>query len=157
MFENSEKCDPNRVKGSHLRSKPHFWRLVYRLTADNSADSLTVSANRESNYSRKWVLTNDSLTTSVFCAGLKFWQIKKALKIKWFQCFAAICHFWLWPRRDLPGTGSTILSVKTLDFLKIMDVPFLHTRTFQCSSYIYNAKVAIIVWFQAVFSVKNSF
>lgn len=23
-----------------------------------------------------------SLTTSVFCAGLKFWQIKKALKIK---------------------------------------------------------------------------
>lgn len=62
-----------------------------------------------------------------------------------------------WPRRDLPETGSTILSVKTLDFLKIMDVPFLHTRTFQCSSYIYNAKVAIIVWFQAVFSVKNSF
>lgn len=47
--------------------------------------------------------------------------------------------------RDLPETGSSILSINTLDFLKIMDVPFLHTRTFQCSSYIYNAKVAIIV------------
>ncbi len=29
-----------------------------------------------------WCFTNDSLTTSVFCAVLKFWQIKKALKIK---------------------------------------------------------------------------
>ena len=24
---------------------------------------------------------------------------RKALKIRWFQCFAAICHFVLWPRR----------------------------------------------------------
>lgn len=53
MFRNSENCDPNRVKGSLPRSKPHFERLTYSLTADNSADSLTVSANRESNYSRK--------------------------------------------------------------------------------------------------------
>lgn len=37
----------------------------------------------ECSIARCWrVLTNDSFTTSVFCAGLKFWQIKKALKIK---------------------------------------------------------------------------
>lgn len=41
--------------------------------------------------------------------------------------------------------GATMLFVSTLDSLKIIDVPFLHTREFQCSSYIYNAKVAIIV------------
>ena len=60
----------------------------------------------------------------------------------------AACGFalsYVTPRRDLPEAGPTILPVNTLGFLKIMDVPFLHTRKLQCSSYIYNAKVAIIV------------
>lgn len=52
MFINSENCDLNRVKGSILRSKPHFERLDKGLTADNSADSLMNFANSESNYSQ---------------------------------------------------------------------------------------------------------
>ncbi len=52
MFINSENCDLNQVKGSILRSKPHFERLDLWLTTDISADSLTISANRESNYSQ---------------------------------------------------------------------------------------------------------
>ena len=52
MFTNSENCDPNRAEGSILRSKPHFEWLDLGLTAHISADSLTISTNRESNYSQ---------------------------------------------------------------------------------------------------------
>ena len=52
MFRNSENCDPNRVKGSFPYSKPHFVRRDNGLTFGVSADSLMISANRESNY---WV------------------------------------------------------------------------------------------------------
>ena len=49
------------------------------------------------------------------------------------------------PGWDLSVTGLSLLSINTLEFLKIVDVPFLHTRKYQCSSYIYNAKIAIKV------------
>ena len=157
MFTNSENCDPNRVWGSLPWPKPHFVNVFSCVTDDVSNYSQLNFGNCEWNHSQVWALTHHSQLTVAFFNIMRFLQKRKTLKIKWFQRFAAICHFVLWPRRDLPETGSSILSINTLDFLKIMDVPFLHTRTFQCSSYIYNAKVAIIVWFQAVFSVKNSF
>lgn len=52
MFRNSENCDFNLVKGSFPRSKPHFMRRDDGLTYAVSADSLMISANRESNYSQ---------------------------------------------------------------------------------------------------------
>lgn len=52
MFRSSENCDPNRVKGSFPYSKPHFVRRDNGLTFGVSADSLMISANRESNYSQ---------------------------------------------------------------------------------------------------------
>ncbi len=50
MFGNSKNCDLNRVKGSFPCSKPHFVRRGDGLTFGVSADSLMISANRESNY-----------------------------------------------------------------------------------------------------------
>ena len=44
--------DTNRVKGSLPCPKPHFMRCNDGITYAVSADSLMISANRESNYSQ---------------------------------------------------------------------------------------------------------
>ena len=95
-------------------------------------------------------------SASVLCDILHLGEKKKHRKSSNFSALRHLAFFLLWPRRDLYLKELTRLSISTLEFLKIMDVPFLHTRTFQCSSYIYNAKLAIIFWLSAISSVKIS-
>ena len=136
MFRNSENCDPNRVKGSLPGSKPHFERLAYRLTTDKSTNSLTVPANRESNYSRKWVLTNDSLTTSVFCAGLKFWQKEKHWKSSDFSALRRFAILFCDPRRGFEYFANS-LEFNMFILVRMQNVPSWDTSLLLRFSIIY--------------------
>ena len=122
MFINSENCDPNRVKGSFPRSKPHFGdscTFVSRFVTIHSPHSLWAG---EWFHSLWRPFTNHSLLTVLFCIILLFGQKEKTLKIKWFQRFAAFCHFWLWPRRGCEYFTNS-LEFNTFILAKMQNVP----------------------------------
>ena len=115
-----------------------------------------VNVNREQNCSRQRLFTNCTPGNLTMFTILPDRGITKIAETVLVSAICGILPFVKWPRRDLYLKELTRLSISTLEFLKIMDVPFLHTRTFQCSSYIYNAKLAIIFWLSAISSVKIS-